>query len=71
MTGYTVTGGYMGGNSRDILLADLAEVVALRVTAQVVVQLVDEDGGQHAGVVSQWQAGRQVWNLPHHLQDLP
>lgn len=46
------------GNSRDILLADLAEVVALWVAAQVIVELVDEDGGQHAGVVSQWQAGR-------------
>lgn len=59
------------GNLRDVLLTDLAEVVALWVTAQVIVKLVDEDRGQHAGVVSQWQAGRKVWNLPHHLQDLP
>lgn len=59
------------GNSRDVLLADLAEVIALRVTAQVIVELVDEDSGQHAGVVSQGQARRQIWNLPHHFQDLP
>lgn len=59
------------GNSRDVLLTDLAEVVTLRVTAQVVVEFVDEDGGQHAGVVRQRQAGGQIWNLPHHLQDLP
>lgn len=59
------------GNSRDVLLADLTEVIALWVAAQVVVELVDEDRGQHAGVVGQGQAGRQVWNLPHHLQDLP
>lgn len=59
------------GNSRDVLLANLAEVLTLRVTAQVVVELVDEDRSQHTGVVSQGQAGRQIWNLPHHLQDLP
>lgn len=58
-------------NSRYVLLADLAEVVSLWVTAQVIVELVDEDGGQHSGVVSQWQARGQIWNLPHHLQDLP
>lgn len=59
------------GNSRDVLLTDLAKVIALRVTAQVVVELIDEDRGQHACVVSQRQAGWQIWNLPHHLQDLP
>lgn len=58
------------GNSRDVLLADLAEVITLWVTAQVIVELVDEDRSQHTGVVSQGQAGRQIRNLPHHLQDL-
>lgn len=58
-------------NSRDVLLTDLAEVIAFRIAAQVVIELVDEDRGQHAGVVGQGQAGRQIWNLPHHLQDLP
>lgn len=59
------------GNSRDVLLTDLAKVIALRVTAQVVIELIDEDRGQHACVVGQRQAGWQIWNLPHHLQNLP
>lgn len=59
------------GNSRDVLLTDLTEVVTFWVAAQVIIELVDEDRGQHAGVVGQGQAGRQIWNLPHHLQDLP
>lgn len=59
------------GNSRDVLLTDLAEVISLWVAAQVIIELVDENRGQHAGVVGQGQAGWQIWNLPYHCQDLP
>lgn len=57
-------------HSLDVLLADHTVVVTLRVAAQVIVELIEEDGGSQLGVLCQWQTARHLRNLAHHFQYL-
>lgn len=57
-------------NLLNIVITDISEVISLRVTAQVIVELVEENAGNQLCVFCQLQLIGKFWNLTADLQNL-